>query len=343
MLIKLVCLLYISQSVLGRAADFPWYTFEETSDFMNFNDEYFHNLIGLIQSQPELISIDLKDFVKFLIYTNKNKNSYQQLFLNDLNSTKSSNYDSNLPTFFVIHGYMDDVTAEIIQSTKNNLLSQMDCNVIAIDWSKITMDIFYSIIVLQTPGVGKYIGSFVNFLIDNGDKAANIHIIGHSLGAQAAGFAGKVVKSGKLKRITGLDPALPGFEFADKNSRIDAGDADFVDCIHTCAGFLGFLNPICQADYYPNGGRNVQPGCLWVDFGVCSHSRAHEYYAESIILNHKFPSTKCKTVPANDNPKDCNKSDALMGYPASKHYQGIFFAKTNSAYPFSQVIETNFW
>ncbi|XP_073988853.1 pancreatic triacylglycerol lipase-like isoform X1 [Rhodnius prolixus] len=339
MLLNFICLIYFSKSVLGRAADFSSYPTEETSAFINSSEEHFSNLIGQIQTKSENYSIDFKDSVKFLLYTKKNKDSYQQLFLNDLKRIKSSNYDPRQPTSFVIHGYMDDVTAEIVQSIKNRFLGRMNSNVVAVDWSVLAKNIFYVVSAQQTPSVGTYIGSFVNFLIDNGDKAANIHIIGHSLGAQAAGFAGKAVKSGKVKRITGLDPALPGFEIADKNHRIDAEDADFVDCIHTCGGFLGFLNPICQADYYPNGGRNVQPGCLWADFGVCSHSRSHEYFAESILSNHKFPSSKCKTVPADDNPTSCIYSDALMGYPASKKYKGIFFTRTNSAYPFSKDIE----
>lgn len=38
----------------------------------------------------------------------------------------------------------------------------------------------------------------------------NVHIIGHSLGAHTAGYAGALVPG--LARITGLDPAEPYFQ-----------------------------------------------------------------------------------------------------------------------------------
>lgn len=68
---------------------------------------------------------------------------------------------------------------------------------------------------------------------------------------------------------TGLDPALPGFTLDKPTLRLDAADAVFVDCIHTCAGFLGIDEAICSADYYPNYGKN-QPGCHWFDLGQFS-------------------------------------------------------------------------
>lgn len=87
--------------------------------------------------------------------------------------------------------------------------------------------------------------------------------MGHSLGAHIAGLAGYFL-SGKIGRITGMDPARPGFEspiLKNKKERLDSSDANFVDVIHTCAGTTGFIKALGHADYYPNSGTFRQPGC----------------------------------------------------------------------------------
>ena len=62
---------------------------------------------------------------------------------------------------------------------------------------------------------------------------SRVHVIGHSLGAQTAGYVGSRVPG--LGRITGLDPAEPGFQYMAPEVRLDPGDAQFVDVIHSDA------------------------------------------------------------------------------------------------------------
>ena len=67
----------------------------------------------------------------------------------------------------------------------------------------------------------------------------------------------------RIPRITGLDPAMPGFLTVSRRSKLDRNDAQFVDVIHTNAFFQGQLQESGHVDFYVNGGV-VQPGC-WVD------------------------------------------------------------------------------
>jgi len=59
----------------------------------------------------------------------------------------------------------------------------------------------------------------------------HVHLIGHSLGAHTAGYAGERIEG--LGRITGLDPAEPYFQGMPSHSRLDPSDAQLVDVIHT--------------------------------------------------------------------------------------------------------------
>ena len=58
------------------------------------------------------------------------------------------------------------------------------------------------------------------------------------MGAHIAGYAGERLKAQqkrKLGRITALDPAQPLFQGMPDFVRLDRGDANFVDVIHTDA------------------------------------------------------------------------------------------------------------
>lgn len=65
-----------------------------------------------------------------------------------------------------------------------------------------------------------------------------------------------------MNRISGLDPAGPGFYGLNvAPHRISKTDADFVDIIHTDAGGSGGDLSTGTVDFWPNNGRRFQPGC----------------------------------------------------------------------------------
>lgn len=66
--------------------------------------------------------------------------------------------------------------------------------------------------------------------------------------------------------LSGLDPAGPLiYQFFPPNQRLDPTDADFVDVINTDTTIFGFSKSIGHANFYPNGGKRIQPGCQYLE------------------------------------------------------------------------------
>lgn len=75
----------------------------------------------------------------------------------------------------------------------------------------------------------------------------HVHLIGHSLGAHTAGYAGERVEG--LGRITGLDPAEPYFQGMPSHARLDPTDAQLVDVIHTDGSSIFLLGEYLVLHY----------------------------------------------------------------------------------------------
>lgn len=188
---------------------------------------------------------------------------------NDLESLRTSNFNPRRITKIIIHGFVDSATEAGVTyylfDMRDAYLHLGDVNVFIIDYSLFTMPIFYYTALPDIAAVR--LGEFINFLSKNSElRLGSVHLIGFSLGAHVAGKAGKQL-NGRIGRITGLDPAGPTFHHLSNEYRLDRGDAQFVDIIHTNGGkefiggaFLGISEALGHVDFYPNGGSR-QPGC----------------------------------------------------------------------------------
>lgn len=169
-----------------------------------------------------------------------------------------------------------------------------------------------------------------------------------------------------------MDPALPGFGFNIREDRISKDDAEYVDIIHTCAGVLGILEGLGHADFYPNGGKPAQPGCLglqqvflieclnivllkcslkslythstknctWCYLQIveaCSHGRSWKVFAESIVSKRPFLAHRCNSwSDYKNNINSCDRHVTVMGYPSPFTSRGSYFLTTSSTTPFVQ-------
>lgn len=103
-----------------------------------------------------------------------------------------------------------------------------------------------------------------------------------------------------------MDPAGP--LWGGNSNALNRNAGQYVEAIHTDGGLLGIFDPIADSDFYPNGGRNPQPGC-WIN--TCSHSRAPELMASSIRTNH-FIGRLCSNLNQAQNVQ-CSGSTLNMG------------------------------
>ncbi|KAK4886683.1 hypothetical protein RN001_002954 [Aquatica leii] len=198
--------------------------------------------------------------INYYLYTNENIT--QPVLL-----TPSTYYQVSIkhPTKIVVHGYYETAEKIWYQNLTNEYLLKGNFNVIQVDWSHLAFD-NYKISSQNTQIVGSSIGNLIITLHKLYKLSLNnVHLIGHSLGAHACGYAGKKVKlqlRERLGRITALDAAGPLFEFPFRILQgISKNDATIVDAIHTDGGVFGREDSIGTADFYPNGGKRSQPGC----------------------------------------------------------------------------------
>ncbi|XP_026758700.2 pancreatic triacylglycerol lipase-like [Galleria mellonella] len=264
---------------------------------------------------------------QYWLYTRQNPNNAQILVHGNANSIWNSNYVSSRPLKVVVHGWNGDGNSAMNPLITSAFLAVQDANVIVVDWRALANS-NYLTAVNGVPEVGQFLGNFLVWLINTaGGNWNNVHFVGFSLGAHVVGNAGRQA-SGRPARVTGLDPAGPSWNGNPNALNRNAGQ--YVEAIHTDGGLLGIFTPLADADFYPNGGRNPQPGC-WIS--TCSHSRAPELFASSVRTNH-FQGRLCANINQAENVQ-CSGGVLNMGNGVvSKRGSGLFGLSTGSSWPF---------
>ncbi|KAJ8917668.1 hypothetical protein NQ315_005115 [Exocentrus adspersus] len=244
------------------------------------------------------------------------------------------------PVVIFVHGWTNDDTSPWYKSLKDEYFKLGEYNIIYTNWWR-AGNKSYDVSAANTKPVGRFIAQF---LLEAEVPLKTIHIVGFSLGAHVASFAGKTIferVNKKLGRITALDPAGPRFgnPKMGPDTRISKTDADFVDVIHTDIEFNGYTRPVGHVDFYPNEGK-LQNGCPPKQPGndkeaLCSHERCTLYFVESLTRKAKAKEADFEEksneiyVTVKENPKE-----VVFGFHADKTTGGVYFLETNCEPPF---------
>uniref|UniRef100_T1GNU5 Lipase domain-containing protein n=1 Tax=Megaselia scalaris TaxID=36166 RepID=T1GNU5_MEGSC len=251
--------------------------------------------------------------IYYNLYTKSNPTDPQIFTSESLLEGKSTNFNKNNPTRFIIHGwligdYESGTQSQITAAYLDPNYKDEDYNVFTVDWSNYADNPNYAEARYDAPKAAKDIAEFIDLMHEKlGLEFETLTLIGHSLGGQVAGIVGKNVKNGKVNTIYGLDPAGPLFMTTKPEKRLTSTDAEYVEVIHTDRMELGYAKPLGQADFYPNWGRR-QPGCKYDVGGECSHKRVVLLFAEAVRMrnNNKFVPTQCVDYESIKDEQRCS-------------------------------------
>lgn len=264
-------------------------------------------------------------------------NPEQEIILTEENIA-SKNLDKSVKTILIMHGWTSNLSSPWYRPVREAYFQNGSYNIIYIDWSAYA-SLEYKVSAACVKPLGEVIA---RFLYKSGIPAEQIHLIGHSLGAQLAAFIGKSYEKKykeRIGRITGLDPAGPMWsnENMKKEDKLCELDANFVDVIHTDIQLYGYTHPCGHVDYYPNGGTD-QPGCPGdeEDTANCDHRRSTFFFVESIntqVIAEEIIFEENEDFNIEIRPKE-NPKRVVFGEHVNLQDRGVYGLETNSTKPF---------
>ncbi|XP_050355209.1 phospholipase A1 member A-like [Nymphalis io] len=279
-----------------------------------------------------------------LVHSQSVKNQISLRFKNITLLLDNPEFDLQKPTVFYIHGYVEIASDASVLCVMDAYVKRGDYNILVLDWANLAFGNYLNVVV-NIKKVGKESGKALGKLLKNGLSVEGLHLVGHSAGAHVAAVVARVLKKNNftVPRLTGLDPAYPGFYPAIDTPPIGSKDAVFVDIIHTDSGKYGTPFSTGHADFWPNDGKSTQPGCppvtlILTNENFCSHWRSWQYWAES-VTGGSFVARKCTNYNAFLKG-NCSET-AHMGLLAKPELRGNFYLRTAANEPFA-LGETGF-
>ncbi|GBM48469.1 Inactive pancreatic lipase-related protein 1 [Araneus ventricosus] len=191
--------------------------------------------VNLFPLHPDVLD------VKFFLKTRSNPDLFTRLRPESNESFIQQSLDPKEAVKFIVHGYLEHGHQKWIQDMIRELLTKDNFNVISVDW------VFgaappYTQAVANARMVGVVLAEFIELLRDvYSIPLSSMHVIGHSLGAHVAGYAGQRLNT--LGRIT----ASTQHPFVDM-------DVAILDYINLNTGVLPFTYVITHTKRPPFWG-----------------------------------------------------------------------------------------
>lgn len=178
-------------------------------------------------------------------------------------------------------------------------------NVCAVDWGELSTAKlnYFTVSQTNTIRVANYLVELLLHLEKEGVDLAEVTLAGHSLGAHIAGDVGAQLRDmdkslgtifgmllKALKSVTtnniwiisniGMDPAGPCYDCAaDIRNRLDASDANYVQCIHSNSKVFGSSNLCGCSDIFLNSSR-IEP--------ISAHILSYVVFDYTLNANRQF-------------------------------------------------------
>ncbi|XP_043849385.1 lipase member I-like [Dromiciops gliroides] len=261
--------------------------------------------------------------IKLMLYTRESITCARPLFKR--NFILNDKFNPTKKTVWIVHGFRPLGTNPIwLEKLIKLLLSSEDVNIIVVDWNRGATTLIYQRAIKRTWKVAQMLKEYIKRMVKYGISLESFHFIGVSLGAHIAGYVGSTF-NGLVGRITGIDPAGPGFNNQPSNLRLDHKDAKFVDVIHSDSNGLGITHSVGHIDFYPNGGK-TQPGCpksifSGLSYIKCEHQRAIFLFLSSLSAKCNLIAYPCNSYEDYRNGRCFNCEDfGLRFCPTTGYY-----------------------
>lgn len=143
-----------------------------------------------------------EDQVSFYVYNKNNENSTAILLSQSETITSLTDFDISLPTVVLVHGWHATYNTSFPLEAGRKYMSLSNANVISVNWDE-TAQLDYLEAYAAVSNIGKYLGQLLQDISATYDYSLDkVTLVGHSLGAHIAGFAGNVIqKYGQKKTV----------------------------------------------------------------------------------------------------------------------------------------------